>query len=314
MCRGRKNRRKNALLVLTTPGGLADSAYRIGRALQRAYCTREGDSSVRGRLIIYVHSFCKSGGTLLALGADQLIMSQLAELGPIDVQLRKEEEVGDWTSGLTAVEALATLRQQAMELFLKQFRSMRFGRETRFSTRMSAEVATKLTTGLLEPIYGQIDPMRLGEIERFVRISFEYGDRLATSNVNDETLAQLVVGYPSHGFVIDRREARRLFKTVDRPTDDLELLGELALREADKNSVFEQEAHAIMRFENEEKPDARQTSSASNSRASRRASRGRKAPIKRAGSPSDQAPHQARSSSTGIGKGASRGKNSQPNR
>jgi hypothetical protein len=49
--------------------------------------------------------------------------------------------------------------------------------------------------------------MRLGEIERFVRISVDYGDRLATDNHKPDTVQKLVVGYPSHSFVIDRREA-----------------------------------------------------------------------------------------------------------
>ena len=30
---------------------------------------------------------CKSAGTLLALGADEIIMSNLSELGPLDIQL-----------------------------------------------------------------------------------------------------------------------------------------------------------------------------------------------------------------------------------
>jgi hypothetical protein len=160
--RNRKQKRKNLLVILTTPGGLADSAYRIGRGIQHHYKTLDPQPDQRGKFYLFIPRWCKSAGTLLALGADGLVMSQMAELGPIDAQLRKEDEVGDWTSGLTAIEALTTLQEKAASLFLKQFKEMRFARETRFSTRMATDIAARITTGLLDPIYAQIDPMRLG--------------------------------------------------------------------------------------------------------------------------------------------------------
>lgn len=280
LLRKRKLKRKNVLLVLSTPGGSADVAYRIGRVLQLAYVWDEGDKVQRGDLIIYVPTFCKSAGTVLALGANKLIMSQTAELGPIDVQLRKDDEVGDWTSGLTAVEALNTLQQKAISLFVRHFRQLRFGRESSFSTKMAADVAARLTVGLLDPIYAQVDPMRLGEIERFVRISVEYGDRLATNNVRDRTVERLVVGYPSHGFIIDRKEARTLFNDVAKPSDDLEMLGESAWNEALNAGVLESErVQPIIRFMNDERPneDQRVTTKHPTARINSRTGRGGKA-------------------------------------
>jgi hypothetical protein len=38
-------------------------------------------------------------------------------------------------------------------------------------------------------------------------------------NITPNALHLLGVGYPSHGFVIDRREAQRLFKLVREPTE-----------------------------------------------------------------------------------------------
>ena len=209
-----------------------------------------------GEFLIYVHNFCKSAGTLLALGANRLIMSQFAELGPIDVQLRKENEVGDWTSGLTAIQGLGTLRTEAAALFAQQFREMRAGQE--FSTKMATDIAAKTVEGLLSPIYSQIDPMRLGEIERFVRISMEYGERLATSNVNEGTVAKLVAGYPSHGFVIDRREAREsLFSEVKKPSEALEFLGETVLQQAMEDGSFSDEfARPRIQYLNQEVTNA----------------------------------------------------------
>lgn len=85
-------RRKHALLLLATRGGDPNAAYRIARAVQRAYRTvqgkHEGGQAIKGEeklgdFLIFIDGVCKSAGTLLCLGADKLIMSENAELGPI---------------------------------------------------------------------------------------------------------------------------------------------------------------------------------------------------------------------------------------
>lgn len=228
-CRRRSRRRKNVLLVLSTPGGSADAAYRIARCLQRSYKTKSDTPEERGTLYIYVHDMCKSAGTLLALGATTLIMSQRAELGPIDVQLLNEEEVGERRSGLAPRKALETLSTEAGKTFYRMFRMMRHG-GLQLPTRIAADSAATLAIGLMEPIYAQLDPIRMGEIERSVNIAQDYGDRLRTSNVKPNTIEKLLTDYPSHEFVIDRDEARDLFERVEIPSDELELVAGTFIR------------------------------------------------------------------------------------
>lgn len=254
MLRFRSRRRKNLLLILATPGGIADSAYRIAHGIQRIYRTQENGG---GSFILYVPDWCKSAGTILALGADKLIMADLAELGPIDVQLQKDEEVGTWTSGLNAFEALSTLHDQCTALYEKTFKQLRMG-PLGFSTKVAADASTRLTVGMLEPIFSQIDPMRLGEITRFVNISMEYGRRLRTANVGEETVTKLVISYPSHGFIIDRQEARELFHEVDAPDDSLELLGVRQVKAAFSNGSLGSDfgADPFIELMSKEPPDA----------------------------------------------------------
>ena len=64
-------------IILHTPGGLAIAALQIARAL-RAH---------KGRVSVFVPHFAMSGGTLIALGADEIVMSEHAMLGPIDPQI-----------------------------------------------------------------------------------------------------------------------------------------------------------------------------------------------------------------------------------
>lgn len=99
--------RRNVLFWLATEGGSADAAYRIARCLKNQY----------ERFTLFVDSYCKSAGTLIAMAADEIVMSDEAELGPLDVQLAKPDELAEWTSGLTPIQALTTLRQQAFRTF-----------------------------------------------------------------------------------------------------------------------------------------------------------------------------------------------------
>src|SRR5260370_20038582 len=152
----KRRRRRNCVLWLTTRGGDPNTAYRIARTLQRFYKTR----------VEIVSNICKSAGTIVATGSDKLYMTDDAELGPIDVQLRKPDEVGERTSGLTPIQALGGLETHSLNLFRKYFRILRFDEELSFSTKMAAEIATNVTTGLFTSLYEQIDPIRLAEVER----------------------------------------------------------------------------------------------------------------------------------------------------
>lgn len=64
-------------LVLHTPGGLALASVQIARAL--------ADHKAPVRVIVPHHAM--SGGSLIALGADEILMSPHAVLGPVDPQL-----------------------------------------------------------------------------------------------------------------------------------------------------------------------------------------------------------------------------------
>ncbi|MHC1603819.1 MAG: SDH family Clp fold serine proteinase [Candidatus Syntropharchaeales archaeon] len=66
-------------LILHTPGGLVLAAEQIALAL------RKHNAPVR----VFVPHYAMSGGTLLALAADEVIMDENAVLGPVDPQLGK---------------------------------------------------------------------------------------------------------------------------------------------------------------------------------------------------------------------------------
>jgi ClpP class serine protease len=64
-------------LIIHTPGGLVLSAGQIAYALRRH----------RGKVTVFVPHYAMSGGTLIALAADEIVMDENAVLGPVDPQL-----------------------------------------------------------------------------------------------------------------------------------------------------------------------------------------------------------------------------------
>lgn len=64
-------------LILHTPGGLALAAEQIARAI----------SKHKGKVTVFVPHYAASGGTLIALGADEIVMDPNAVLGPVDPQV-----------------------------------------------------------------------------------------------------------------------------------------------------------------------------------------------------------------------------------
>ena len=242
-CLKKGKRRDNVLCLIATYGGSADVAYQLARAAKRHY--------PNGKFILFVDSICKSAGTLLAIGADEIVMSDTAELGPLDIQLQKPEELGELMSGLTSTQALNTLQDAAFETFETTFLRLRFRSQLAISTRTAAEVAVKLAVGLFDPIYAHFDPMRLGEHERSNQIALAYGDRIKTGNVKDDTIRQLIAEYPSHGFVIDRDEAQKLFHSVRAPEEAEVRLG-MIFRKASEQAL-EGDSPIIRRLNSDDK-------------------------------------------------------------
>jgi ClpP class serine protease len=64
-------------LVLHTPGGLVLAALQIAKAVRQH----------GAKVTVFVPHYAMSGGTLIALAADEIVMTKHAALGPVDPQL-----------------------------------------------------------------------------------------------------------------------------------------------------------------------------------------------------------------------------------
>ena len=202
----------SVLLVLVTNGGDPHAAYRIARCLQRRY----------DKFIVCIPGLCKSSGTIVALGAHELVIADHGELGPLDVQLRKRDELWEMSSGLTVMEALDSLKKKSYTMFEDCLIDLKVGSGGQITLKTAMEIASSLTTGLYGPIYEQIDPVTIGENGRAMKISQHYGEILGrkSKNLEDGALEKLTARYPAHDIVIDRDEAKTLFKNVREPEEE----------------------------------------------------------------------------------------------
>lgn len=109
-------------LILHTPGGLVLAAMQIARAVE----------AHPAKVTVYVPVYAMSGGTLIALAADEIALGEFSVLGPIDPQIagfpaasivkardmKPINEVFDLTLVLADVseKALAQVKRGAVEL------------------------------------------------------------------------------------------------------------------------------------------------------------------------------------------------------
>jgi ClpP class serine protease len=129
-------------LVLHTPGGLVLAATQIAEAVRK----------YRGKVTVFVPHYAMSGGTLIALAADEIVMSEHAVLGPVDPQLGQQpaasilkvirrksiSDIDDQTLVLAdqAEKAIAQVKYQLEELLTDNYPAGK-----------AAELATLLSSG-----------------------------------------------------------------------------------------------------------------------------------------------------------------------
>ena len=204
---------ENALLILTTNGGLANPAFQIARIFQNTY----------KKFYLFTPAFCKSAGTIIALGAHKLFMDIFSELGPLDVQLYKENEILGRKSGLLSKSTFESLNESTFELFEQFLLKITMASQGNVGFRAASEISAQIASSVMAGVYSQINPDVVGSDYRDLNVAIHYGLRLARISRNADMLAvyKLVHEYPSHDFIIDNEEAVELFNSVEYPSSEL---------------------------------------------------------------------------------------------
>ena len=153
------------ILVLNSPGGDIDAAYSLCQIL-RAQCQC---------FEIVVPMWAKSAATLLCLAADKILMTPLAELGPLDVQVREPGEV-NFKGALDEYQAIMYVREEALNTLDNTVRLILS--RTGMDIRDILAPAGNFVSNLVSPLYNQIDPVKLGRRARQLDIGYQYALRV----------------------------------------------------------------------------------------------------------------------------------------
>jgi ClpP class serine protease len=116
-------------LVLHTPGGLVLASLQIARAIH----------AHPGKVTIFVPHYAMSGGTLIALAGDEIVMSPHAVLGPVDPQLGQHP----------AVSVLAVVREKTVDKIDDE--TLMLADQAKKAIRQVEESLHQLLVGKCEP-------------------------------------------------------------------------------------------------------------------------------------------------------------------
>ena len=200
------------------------------------------------RLFVCVPFYAKSAATLLCLGADEIVLDKLAQLGPLDAQVyeKKKGGGGDFTSALNPFKTLEQLQVFSLETLAPSVNLI----EGRYPLDLDESIryAIDFVVGTTGHLFSRLDLEKLGEYSRALAVGSAYGARLLRrfSNWNYEkrtsVVDKLVHGYPSHDYVIDYHELEelgfsvRLFEGEERDAMQAALLAALHIVEENESS------------------------------------------------------------------------------
>ncbi len=133
-------------IILHTPGGLVLASYQIALALKEH----------PAKTTVIIPHYAMSGGTLIALAADEIIMDKHAVLGPVDPQLTEGQN--------NTIPAASVLK--AVEI--------KGEKEVDDATLIKADVARKAISQVEELVYGLLkDKMEENKAKALARVLSE---------------------------------------------------------------------------------------------------------------------------------------------
>lgn len=189
---------KRISLILNTNGGDTLAAWRLINLI-RMFCDE---------LEVLIPSKATSAGTLMSIGAEKIIMTKQAVLGPIDPSLRNplnpQVSVGGQSKqvpvSVESVRGYLNLTREELKIRDKD----------------------NITRVLLD-LSNQIHPLVLGDIFRSREQIRFLANKLLPRQVKDEEKVKSIVDFlcgdsGSHDYTIDRREAFELGLNIEKPS------------------------------------------------------------------------------------------------
>lgn len=178
---------KNILLILVSYGGSLEPSYQISKI-----CCEFS----RDKFVVVIPRASKSSATLISLGAHEIHMGSLSELGPIDPQISGRPVLG-LSYSLEQIAKICEKYPKSAEMF-----------------------SDYLTKSLYVPDIGYYERIGESAVQYAVRL---ISNKEKLKKKKEEIARKLVYEYKDHGFVIGLEEAREILDQDLIKTDTLEL-------------------------------------------------------------------------------------------
>jgi hypothetical protein len=182
----------NLTLFLKSDGGSGQASLRMVNLL-RQYTKH---------LTVLAPLECQSAATMLALGADRILMGPVAHLSAVDTSLTHDLSPIDRDNDRVSVSNDELLRV----------------------IRLWTEQAKNSTDNPYEALFPYVHPLVIGAVDRSSALSTRICEEILAYHVEDMGKAReisnvLNSGYPSHSYPITLREAKRIGLNVE-PMDE----------------------------------------------------------------------------------------------
>lgn len=199
-------------LLINSPGGLIRSSYKVARAIRRSF----------DKIVVFVPHIAASGGTLVVLAGNEIVMGMMSQLTPLDPI--KETEKGE-------VSALSVVRG--------------FEHVTNFFKKVSPEDAPYPYRVIAE----KYDAVEIDDAISVMEMMRNYAKEILEGSGYskercEEIADKLVSGFLNHDEVITFEKARKIGLNVSEPNKYphvwpvfREWLGKYLLKSADKHII-----------------------------------------------------------------------------
>lgn len=179
-------------LFIKSDGGSGQAALRMVNLLRR----------YTKHLTVLAPLECQSAATMLALGADRIIMGPLAHLSAVDTSLTHDLSPIDRDNDRVSVSNDELLRV----------------------IRLWSEQAKDSTKNPYEALFPYVHPLVIGAVDRSSALSTRICEEILSYHMEDADRAReisniLNSGYPSHNYPITLREAKRIGLNVEAMDD-----------------------------------------------------------------------------------------------
>jgi hypothetical protein len=184
-------------LFMKSDGGSGQAALRMVNLLRRYV----------KHLTVLAPLECQSAATMLALGADRILMGPLAHLSAVDTSLTHDLSPIDRDNDRVSVSNDELLRV----------------------IRLWSEQAKDSTANPYEALFPYVHPLVIGAVDRSSALSTRICEEILSYHMEDLDRAReisniLISVYPSHNYPITLREAKRIGLNVEAMDDGVNAL------------------------------------------------------------------------------------------